>query len=66
MENEIKTNQIVGLLLSTETEVSNKIHLTVVEFLKVGCNSKEGHQLLSDLIECTKVSIDEIIKLAKM
>ena len=66
MEDEIKTNQIVDLLLSTETEVSNKFHLTVVELLKVGYNSKEGEQLLSELVKCTRDSLDKITELTKI
>ena len=57
---EMSTKQVVDLLLTKETEISNKFHQAISEILRLGYNSERGKSKISDLISSVEYSLEEI------
>ena len=57
---EMSTKQVVDLLLTKETEISNKFHQAISEILRLGYNSERGKNKISDLISSVEYSLEEI------
>ena len=57
---EMSTKQVVDLLLTKETEISNKFHQAISEILRLGYNSERGKNKISDLIRSVEYSLEEI------
>ncbi len=56
----MNTNQVVNLLLSKETEVSNKFHQAISEILRLGYDTERGKEEIPDLISSIQYSLEEI------
>ena len=57
---EMNTNQVVNLLLSKENEISNKLHNTISELLRLGYDTERGKNLIPDLIESVQYTLEDI------
>lgn len=57
---EMNTKQVVDMLLTKETEVSNKFHQAISEILRLGYDTEKGKEQIPDLISSVKYSLDEI------
>lgn len=60
MMKEMNTNQVVNLLLSKENEISNKLHNTISELLRLGYDTERGKNLIPDLIESVQYTLEDI------
>lgn len=53
-------DDVIGLLLTKETEISNKFHHAISEILRLGYDSERGSEQIPDLVESVVYSLEEI------
>lgn len=57
---EMSTNDVIDVLLSKETEVSNKFHHAISEILRLGYDTDRGKDQIPDLIDSVQYSLEEV------
>lgn len=57
---EMSTSQVVNLLLDKEIEITNKIHNTVSELIRLGYDTERGKSLVSNLAASVQYSLEDI------
>lgn len=56
----MSTKQVIDLLLTKETEISNKFHNAISELLRLEYDSERGKEKIPDLISSVQYSLEEI------
>lgn len=54
----VNERNIVSYILTKETEISNLMHGTVTEILRLGIDSERGRKQISDMIKCLESKIE--------
>lgn len=56
----VEDKEIVNLLLLKESEITNKIHNTVSEIMRLGYESERGKCQVTSMLESIKYSLKEL------
>ena len=54
------TKQVVNLLLNKETEITNKIHQSVSQIMRLGYESERGKKEIPDLIDSIQYTLEDL------
>ena len=54
------TKQVVNLLLTKETEITNKIHQAVSQIMRLGYESERGKKEIPDLINSIQYTLEDL------
>ena len=54
------TKQVVNLLLSKETEITNKIHQAVSQIMRLGYESERGKKEIPDLTDSIQYTLEDL------
>lgn len=54
--------EVISILLSRNREISNKIDNAVIEILRLGYNTDRGQQIIPDLSESIKYTLEEMLR----
>lgn len=57
---EMKTNDVVDMLLVKENEISNRFHNAITEILRLGYDTERGKKQIPDLVESVQYYLEEI------
>ena len=58
--------QVINTLLNKENEISNKFHQAISEILRLGYDTEQGQEVLSNLIVSVQYSLEEFERITSI